>query len=103
MLSNLLIDRIKYASLHREHHIQTVIIRKREILVVFCYAFSRELEGGYAILDAAADVVYVLRWIQQRRGVATDPGVHHESPTVCLIDPAQYGIGLRLEKKYNTT
>jgi len=63
MLSNLLIDRIEYASFHREHHIQTVIIRERKILAVFRYAFSRELEGGYAILDAAADVIDILWWI----------------------------------------
>lgn len=99
MLSDLLIDRIKYAPFHREHHIQAVIVRKREIPVVLRYAFPREPEGGYAILDAAADVEDVLRRIQQRRVVAADPGIHHESPTVRLIDPSKHGIGLRLKKE----
>lgn len=99
MLSDLLIDRIEYSPFHREHHIEAVIIRKREIPAILRYAFSRELESGYTILNAAAYVVDVLRWIQQRCVVAADPGVHHESPTVRLIDPAEYGIGLRLKKK----
>lgn len=97
MLSDLLIDRIEYAPLHREHHIQAAVVRKREIPAVLRYALSREPEGGYAIFDAAADVIDVLRWIQQRRVVAADPGVHHESSTIRFIDPAENGIGLRLK------
>lgn len=99
MLSDLLIDRIEYAPFHREHHVEAVIVREREIPVVLRYALSREPEGGYAVLDAAADVVDVLRRVQQRRVVAADPGVHHERPTVRLIDPPEHGVGLRLKTK----
>lgn len=76
-----------------------MIVREREISVVLRYTFPREPEGGYAVLDAAADVVDVLWRIEQRRVVAADPGVHHEGPAVRLIDPPEHSIGLRLKRE----
>lgn len=96
MLSNLFVDRIEHATLYREHHVQAAVIREREIPAVLCYALPREPQGGHAVLDTAADVVDVLRRVQQRRVVTADPSVHHESTTVGLVDPTKHGIGLRL-------
>lgn len=80
-----------------------MIVREGEILAILRYALSWELQDGRAIFDATADIINVLRRVQQRRVITADPSVHHESPTVGLVDPTKHRVGLRLKIQHEST
>lgn len=94
--SDLLVDGIECTTRYREHHVQAMIVREREIFAVLRRALPRESQSGDAVLDTAADVVHILRRVQQRRVVAADPSVHYEGSTVGVVDPAEHCVGLGL-------
>lgn len=72
-------------------------VRERKVLAIRRHTLPREPESGHAVFDTAADIVDVLRGIQQWRIVTADPSVHHESSTGVLVDPAEHRVSLRLK------
>lgn len=95
MFANLLVDHIEGTAEYGEEQIQTMIVRKGQVLLIIANAFAIELQNGNTLLDATGGIVDVLTIVKLGWRIAKYPSVHQERTPTASINPTDYSICLR--------
>lgn len=95
MLAYLLVDHIEGTAEYGEEQIQTMIVRKGQVLFIIADAFAIKLQNGNTLLDATRRIVDVLTIVKFGWRIAKHPSVHQERTPTASIHPTDYSICLR--------